>query len=319
MLNRYQQALSKSPSSLTSSVPNDAEPKYSKEALQDVVVDVSTHYITRMERIGAEPYRNSYSKQLPDLGECACLDHAFDRNRNTRREVAASRVVETAKQQFPSTPETQPTLTYLSMGSGALLQDFVICAMLLLQGYSLHVRLIEPSCDQARFLNAYHQFCYLQYYASQMGLNFVVEYFPYVLDYIKFHADEKIQVAHAIDFDIFHNDIIAKSDMVLVHQMLEKNGFFYVTAGTDDYLFRQTAMHAYPLSDVSIGQEFMETSVRAAKHERELADVTSIRSPSIFKNILSYVGLFSLKDPRCPGQPARNSAEEKARISRLFD
>lgn len=240
------------------------KPSYNTKGLTDLLACVNIHNELKNEIKNNIIFNTTVSQQLPDLGECACGNHDFDRKKNSRRQDAAARIVAAANDRFAS----KTRLNYLSMGSGLLMQDFIICAMLLLDGYSLCVRLIEPNCTQEDFMKAYKQFCFLQEFARGMGVQFEAESFPSINDYMKSHAKEQIHVGHAIDFDVYtHVEKEAKQDLLKAHQMLSPQGFFYLAVGAIDLLFNKSTAHAYTssMSSARMMNEFMKASGQMAK------------------------------------------------------
>lgn len=265
-------------------------PKYNRDGLAKLLACVSTHYKMKIDTYNGDRYKNNYSSQLPALGECACLNHSYDRSRSKLRTDAELSIMHEVKTRY----QDRTTLNYLSVGSGALMQDFIICATLLLAGYSLCVRLVEPACTEQRFYNAYLQFNCLQQFAQNLQLQFEPEYFPTVLDYIQTYPDEKIHVGHAIDFDAFHFEQEAKEDIVLAYQSLNPNGFFYLASHNTTVMMTPTILKLNNDIDKQIIETFIKTSGNVREYEKEIAKVMVFPDSYINKIILKYVGLFNL-------------------------
>jgi len=256
----------------------------------------------------------SYPELLPDLKECACINGSvFDRSQNNRRQLSEQYIVGSIQNDARFTGKK--TVNYLSLGSGYLLQDFIICCMLLLQNYSLCVRLIEPRCDhpdfEKDFMKAFNQFCMLEFYARELGLQFTAEFFPTVLDYIQVHFQENIDVVSAIDFDAIVSgfDEESKMDALFAWQKLEKGGWFYLATCMYTWVFNS------PFSCEDLGKNapwmtdlFAGACKDAQDVENILANTITDGRPSIInKYILSYIGFF----------PGPNDADKVASYEEL--
>lgn len=145
---------------------------------------------------GKSKYFNSYK----DLRECACEDGQYDRTQFPRRTNIEDKIITETKQKFPIAFEGR-AINYLSFGAGYLLQDFILCMKLLLEGYSLNIRLIEINNNSEGFKKAYVFFvAELTKYAALLKKTIVVDNFATVDEYRVKYPKEVVDVAHAIDY-----------------------------------------------------------------------------------------------------------------------
>jgi hypothetical protein len=271
---------------------------YNKTGLIELLTHVSTKQTKETQIIDNNMWLNVSSTELKSLKECACLNSKiFDRTSNNRRVGIEKRIIQNTKNRFSL--EKHHNLNYLSLGAGFLLQDFIICAYLLLNGYSLCVRLVEHSCESEQFREAYQQFCCLQLYAEGMKLQFVVAYFPTILAYIKQHPLEQIDIGQAIDFDAYHFHPQSKMDLHFACQKLAHNGFLYFAIFHSDYILSSSSPPEYIHRDSLIerGKDYDKTNKTVIRTENEIACAMNITPSYITKNILTYIGLFNLKEP----------------------
>lgn len=240
-------------------------------------------------------YRKNY---LSHLNECACYSQ-FNRSKYPRREQIEQRIISGIHARFP----LKQKLNYLSLGAGGLLQDFVICANLILKGYSLQINLIEPEKDKQSFIEALKDFKQLMHIAAEKNTTLTVHCFSNIIDYIKEYPDEKINVASAIDF-IF--PIRNFNDLLLTHQTLDNNGIFYLSLHKHDYLFDKTSCifsktydpwwKILNPTDHSQSEHIPAINARIARGERIIKYVTPLKDNYIIKNILLYSGLFQQRE-----------------------
>lgn len=192
------------------------------------------------------PGKASMMNYFSSLAECAC-GPVFDRTKSDIRKNIEDRIIQEIEKRFP----INKTINYLSLGSGYLLPDYIICARLIEKGYLLRVILVDPEslpnekgeldAVQAGFKNALAKFMELQAVAKEMGLSFSVEVYGNIMDFINKHPDDKIHAAHAIDFSAFSigSQIDMYDDVFLLHQILDKDGFFHLSLGDQEYFYNQ--------------------------------------------------------------------------------
>jgi hypothetical protein len=267
--------------------------EYTATGLKKLLTDVSNHYTTRSIKMAGNTWRVTYSNQLNCLGECACAQGTFERGWTPRRVQTESRILKELKR----TPvlDAKKSLNYLSLGAGLLLQDFIICGLLLMAGYSVFVRLIEKNRTTPNYEQAYEQFKCLQLFAEGMGLTFVAESYSTLWDYMDRHPRERIDIGCAIDFDGYEVSPRAISDFHLAYQLLAKQGFFYLSFKKSDFLLREKTSLIYRDSDIASAKEIRETHQKIADTSQEIAAAINISSSRIAKHIVEYMGLFGLK------------------------
>jgi len=280
-------------SKVSTFIPSANPGLHDKNALIDVLASMLSDCETKIEKKSGITSKKTFLNKLPHLKECACLDSCFDRTKNSRRFDIETSVIQRTKNHFD-----KPVLNYLSLGAGFLLQDFIICGYLLLNGYSLCVRLIEHACDKEEFSQAYQQFCCLQLYAHSMKLQFKANYFQTVLEYLREYPEEQIDVAQAVDFSAYYFSDDAKMDLQFIRQKLGDKGFLYFALVDTDLIFTSTHyQHIKGIAYAESGEKFFKASKKVINTENEISNAIKNIPPHITKNIVSYIGLFQLKAP----------------------
>lgn len=259
--------------------------------LKRLIDDLKGNLRVVVDHDGKEKYRRTYSKILTDLKECACNSRfrTFDRSDNNRRSEAEVLIINTVKRRFTAHSHSQ--LTYLSLGSGFLLQDFFICASLILLGYCLKIRIIESKSqgeNAEAFRAAYTQFIILKHFAEQMGLQFESEYFQNMMEYLNKFPYEQIHVGIAIDFEEFHKESQAIVDALLVHYSLHRDGFLYLAYRNYNFQFNANEVKFFN-SIPGVVHTFYESVL---EQKEIIKKETKMNSKLIIKNILLYANLF---------------------------
>lgn len=173
---------------------------------------------------------------LPALKECACK--YSDRFNNSRREVIEKSVLDFVAERFPL--PAQSTIHYLSLGSGNLLQDFIIVGRLVLAGYqTLHVNLIDPGYAGDFSKSTCDQFNLLSNLAKEMNVNLSMSFHTSV-DRYQQKALPPLDLVVAIDFENFFNT--GFDDVLKIHKLMEKQqqSRLFSSVGNHDYIFSST-------------------------------------------------------------------------------
>jgi hypothetical protein len=261
-----------------------------KSTIEEFPFHVPIPYSRRFQR--KVMLENTYG----EFKECPCDENEFNRHQNQRRQNIENLIVVQAIQHF----RCGSTLVYLSLGAGELLQDLIICAQLLLAGYSLRVRLIEPHQFELKLiLPAFISL--LTQLAELVGRTFEAETFAFIADYHKKYPDERIHVASAIDFDVALKKPNCFFALIETQELLDEHGFFYLAFDDYDYLFDKTkCIYDYyhgasffgwkPFFDEKEYQQAMQIPKAATigKTVKEIAKVPSAVTMEIF----SYLGFF---------------------------
>jgi len=244
-------------------------------------------------------YRNHYWKSL---FECACVDGQFNRKTSNRRANIEKTLLKKVSAQFnPSTP-----IFYLSLGSGGLLQDYFICHALLLRGYHLKIFLIEPENKTESIQKAHAQFI-----KDLKDVVTSVHSYSSIQDYFKNHPNTKIHIATAIDFTFPHKSF---EDLVLTHQALETQGYFYIAIEKQDFLLQkkycELAKNIYSSNFIKSLKEWWESPEPESHAITKIPRINTVGSSAwrgevilktmpgiggeanIVKTILGYAGFF---------------------------
>lgn len=234
---------------------------------------------------------------LPFLYDCACK-FEFNRAKHPRRNVIEERILQAIAERFPISSRIAITLNCLSLGSGGLLQDYMLSLFLLMMNYSLNVNLIEPDKDAEYFRDALAQFKRLSAFATSKGLTFHVAVFASILDYIKQCPEEQIHVAHAIDFN-YPNACF--NDLLLVHQQLAEPGIFYLALSKHDYMLDEKSLVSAKYSgswrlfeprDPSHVMEIPHVNSKIKEKEQIVSRAIPSFNKYTLTNILLYAGTY---------------------------
>jgi|GEM_PF-2095326 len=165
---------------------------------------------------------------LPFLSECSCVNSSnFNRCHNTRRQDLEKEILSYAEENL----SIQEKLHYLSLGSGGLLQDFVLIGKLLLQGYQdIEVNLVEPDLDE----RSLQQFNFLMLVAQQKGIKLTINHFTSIQECQVQQPQVKYQLISAIDFDDHET---AFADVMTCQSLVASNGRFYLAYGKTNLCF----------------------------------------------------------------------------------
>ncbi|MCE3043884.1 hypothetical protein [Legionella sp. 16cNR16C] len=155
------------------------------------------------------------SQLYPALSECACHGH----EREVRQQLEAE-LLSQALKRYP--PQSTVSLNYLSIGSGKLLQDFIIVLKLLKVGYkNIQISLIEPNLS----LLAQNQFNWLALIAQELKAKITINYFNSVAQYQVNAQPQKAHLIVGIDFEnIFKANVF--NDVMQTQDLLAGDGFF---------------------------------------------------------------------------------------------
>jgi hypothetical protein len=191
----------------------------------------------------------------PTLSECRCNGH----EREIRQELEAE-IMKQALNRYPvaSTKE----LTYLSLGSGNLLQDFIIIFKLLKAGYKqISVSLIEPDLSD---INK-EQFRMICRIAQEVNAVVHVNYYPTVDQFITQTKSSKVHLISAIDFEnIFKKEVF--DDLMKTKELLDEHGFFLFSF--DQYKLGLTKNAMIPL--LKEERQFISAIFQAIDKEKSL-------------------------------------------------
>lgn len=182
-----------------------------------------------------------YQKEKTSFGalsECNCNFYP----RSIREEIENTIILQT-KNHF--NPQDLISLNYLSLGSGELLQDFIILIKLLKLGFkNIKVSLIEPLGFKERIQS---EFDWIIYISRELNVNLTINYYRSIFHYQQTN-DEPIDVAVAIDFEnIFKSECF--SDVMMTQSLLSDNGFFFFAMQEHHLLIEKNSLH--PLTSSS--------------------------------------------------------------------
>jgi hypothetical protein len=174
------------------------------------------------------------SSNLHGLSECYCNgSHEFDRCRNYRRQNLEELIVKDAKQQFNA--DDAFLLNYLSIGSGGLLQDFILIIKLILQGYKkINIVFLEPRLSNS----ALQIFSQLARFAAQNNVMLVLRNFQNIREFTRDYPAERFHLIHAIDLG--SDAYTAFNDLMIAHSLLADDGKFYLAFHQYDFCFTKT-------------------------------------------------------------------------------
>lgn len=182
-------------------------------------------------------YINHFSYRMY---ECACArGGAFDRLSNSRREIIENQILAFA-QELPV--EENKTIKYASIGSGRLLQDFILCARLLRAGFNLDISLIDTlyrDVESIKQEEYYQQFCYLYAYAEALGLRIEIKLFESTDQYKE--AGLTADIMAAIDFEDYLKEGEAFTAIMTAQNCLSSEGQLFLAFGDTDLVFTKTA------------------------------------------------------------------------------
>lgn len=166
----------------------------------------------------------------PELTECSCANHNFDRFKNSRRKDLEQKIMLAVAEKFTLADNFQ--LNVLSLGSGGLLQDFILICQLILQGQkNIYYVIYEPNLNQ----NALRQLKVLVLFAANNGIFLKIDHYSDLTDYKNNGPiDKRFHLVHAIDFDVLEN---AFNDMIFFHHLLDTKGIFYLSFHGYDFCF----------------------------------------------------------------------------------
>ncbi len=163
---------------------------------------------------------------FPYLTECACPSH--HRKQTQHRQHIERDILKHAKQ-FPR----DEALTYVSLGSGGLLQDFITLTQLIKDGHTnLEVFLIDTHYKSHDIEKQKEQFDLLRIAAEQQGGSLKTSYFSNISEFFKAHPQKEIHVASFIDLAGVQSSCSpALTDIASLTQHLDPRGklFFSYT------------------------------------------------------------------------------------------
>lgn len=160
-------------------------------------------------------WMNKTTQLYPTLSECPCNGHE-----RTDRKQLEDELIKQALNRYP--PETTARLDYLSLGSGQLLQDFIILLQLLKAGYSnLRVSLIDPHVGK----DASSQFAWLTRIARERNAQITIDEYTSLRNYKEATQAGKAHLIVCIDFEnIFQSEVF--DEVMQAQALLADNGFF---------------------------------------------------------------------------------------------
>lgn len=242
-----------------------------KFLFNDFISDLPNWLITL-----AHPFEGKHTSLLPSLSECACTNHDnFNRLMNNRRETIESEIIEYVKTRF-SNPSGQ-VINYLSLGSGGLLEDFIIITKLMLLGYSVNINIIGSG--------------YIQYFKTRLGMTQAITRTEYlkriatestddkervyiekntafkqfeILMLAASESDVKVTIDTFESVDEFNNTIKTPQDLIAIidhdnfykhefdntikaHKCLHPEGKMFLSFKKEDYTFSKTSCLKKPV------------------------------------------------------------------------
>lgn len=222
----------------------------------------------------------SLTQLYPCLSECHCHGH----ERGIRVKLEKQLLTEVSNR-F----KLSESLNYLSLGSGGLLQDFIIITQLLKKGYkNINISLIEPGNYNGvlRYFNAV-----ILAIADELGATVVMQDYLSIQQFKTIHPDKQLHIAVAIDFENpFKAPIF--SDLMQTHQLLVENGFFLMSY--DDFklvITKQSAKLLMPSAKL----ENITSSLQAlANINLEKEDSLSIAITTAIYPMETWVGVLPM-------------------------
>ncbi|OGT58590.1 MAG: hypothetical protein A3F14_06625 [Gammaproteobacteria bacterium RIFCSPHIGHO2_12_FULL_43_28] len=191
----------------------------------------------------------------PALTECRC--HHFDRLQNPRRKQYEDEIIQFAlKHRFD---KESKIFNYLSMGSGGLLQDYVLLYRLITEAriMQFNIVLIEPYCYSEQLDQLYEMLT-----AVSTEVNIAIYHFSYLDDYIKNSDDTLFDIISASDFDSFDSDI---GDIMNAKKLLNQRGLLFASAKNYNYIFdrnkciKYAPLDEFPISLKRFKQDILST------------------------------------------------------------
>lgn len=162
-----------------------ANPNLTSDLIQAVAVEPTDYVQTYLSFTADNIAFNSF-------GECACQDGAFNRLVNSRR----SKIEKELVSDLSSKLKKDQTVTLLSLGSGRLLEEFIILGKLVRQGFNnFFFILIDPHIST---LAEFDRFCKALQHA---GIMVKIEHYDYAVDYFETASNTRMDAILGIDLD----------------------------------------------------------------------------------------------------------------------
>lgn len=262
------------------------------------------------------PFDNDkHSMLLPSLSECACQNDNFNRVVNNRRATIESEIIKFIKSRFPQ--KRDQVIDYLSVGSGGLLQDFILIIKLMLLGYSVNISLIgseytmhfqekidkehiitkekylELSSDRTKsevpvYLEkskALKQFEILLSAAKEFNIKIVVDVYETIDEFTKLVKTPQ-DVITAIDHDQFYRKDFKHT--IKAHQRLHPEGKMFLSFGAEDYTFSNISC-VKNSSEKSVNEYVNKLSMRVSTQLRiAVLEVDRLRH-TINNTVIPYI------------------------------
>lgn len=173
---------------------------------------------------------------LPPFYECGCLGYTFDRLHNTRRHDLEQKLITVAWSRFP--PTTTQKISYLSLGAGGMLQDFINLGHLTKMGYQdISIRLVDRAFkSNESLLKVFNTFLDIfTHLSEQKRISISIQGFSSVKQYISINKDETLQLISAVDLEDFYSDTI--DDLLSLQKRLDPNGYLSLNLHDKEIIF----------------------------------------------------------------------------------
>lgn len=216
------------------------------------------------------------------LSECTCFGH----ERETRNRLEQTLLKE-SQVRFPVADTAR--LNYLSLGSGNLLQDFIIILKLLRAGYkNITISLVEPNMRKLNFT----LFGRLHDLGREVGATLNITHF-FSIQHYELTNGEKLHLISGIDFENVFKETVF-DDVMFTQSLLEPNGFFLFSY--DEHKLGITKRSIIPL-EVSAGaarfNPLFEQAVGELDPEKKVVTLAIIIPNFLMEQWLHFLPKFS--------------------------
>lgn len=227
--------------------------------------------------------RREWIQSAEGLTMCLCPTHQME-----RRILIEDQIISTLCNAFPL--KTTQKLSILSLGSGHLLQDYIIIKKIEKIGYKkFNLILIDPLTGKSE----------VSCLESNLGANVKIKHFDYLpkmiisLDLKKYKTFPKFHMVHAIDFSPINvNSVEAWKILASSQNLIKQNGFILCTGLFSQHVFSQNCWNFefnsnidYLLREMHIGEEVVKKLGRI----NSIHFVTMLDFQSIMQNMVSFV------------------------------
>jgi len=264
-----------------------------EKLFRNFINDIKSWLLTIKQSAGG--YDTEKNTLRPFLFECACIgsiNGGFNRFKNDMREKVESSVMEFLKNHLAVIDRNE--IRYMSLGSGEMLQDFLILIQILLllaeskrkdikKEIKLEINLVDPLYENLtdQLTQTGNQFDYLDEFANELGILYSLEIYSSIDDYLA-DKPKNQDIVMATDFDTFHSS--GFNSVVKAHKNLDPRGQLFLSLEKDRYIFSKTKS-LLPLPAVSF---LNQLPLKNKKHVK-IASLIERNILTVYPMILPFI------------------------------